>query len=135
MDGERIARRSVAFFLIKSGVNFLAVAVIGAVMALGLAGPSLIAMADGGFPRCWRRSASPSSPCSRASAGEPPGPDASRARRWLSATRKAVIDGTREALRILRSGDLRVILGAIGYWAFDNAVLWATLHAVGLSPR
>ena len=29
MGGERIARRSVAFFLIKSGVNFVAVAVIG----------------------------------------------------------------------------------------------------------
>ena len=41
MDGERIARRSVAFFLIKSGVNFLAVAVLGAVMALGLVGPEL----------------------------------------------------------------------------------------------
>ena len=35
----RIARRSVAFFLIKSGVNFLAVAVIGAAMALGLSAP------------------------------------------------------------------------------------------------
>ena len=41
MDGRRIARRSVAFFLIKSGVNFLAVAVLGAVMALGLLGPEL----------------------------------------------------------------------------------------------
>ncbi|MGH2993590.1 MAG: TIGR00374 family protein, partial [Solirubrobacterales bacterium] len=41
MDGERIARRSVAFFLIKSGVNFVAVAVLGAVMALGLVGPEL----------------------------------------------------------------------------------------------
>src|SRR4051795_7302103 len=36
MGGERIARRSVAFFLIKSGVNFLAVAVLGVVMALGV---------------------------------------------------------------------------------------------------
>ena len=41
MDGERIARRSVAFFLIKSSVNFLAVAVIGTAMALGLVGPEL----------------------------------------------------------------------------------------------
>ncbi|HEX2288448.1 MAG TPA: hypothetical protein VHH31_06820, partial [Gaiellaceae bacterium] len=41
MDGSRIARRSVAFFLIKSGVNFLAVAVIGTMMALGLLGPEL----------------------------------------------------------------------------------------------
>jgi hypothetical protein len=41
MSGTRIARRSVAFFLIKSGVNFVAVAVLGTVMALGLAGPDL----------------------------------------------------------------------------------------------
>jgi uncharacterized protein (TIRG00374 family) len=27
-----------------------------------------------------------------------------------------------------------VIAGSIGYWAFDNAVLWATFHAFGLSP-
>ena len=38
MGGERIARRSVAFFLIKSGVNFVAVAVIGTVLASGWSG-------------------------------------------------------------------------------------------------
>src|SRR3954465_4414128 len=36
MSADRIARRSVAFFLIKSSVNFVAVAVIGVLMALGL---------------------------------------------------------------------------------------------------
>ena len=134
MDGERIARRSVAFFLIKSGVNFVAVAVIGAVMALGLAGPSLSLWLTA-FPAALAAlSLALVAALPRLGPGEPPAPDASRARRWLSATRTAMIDGTREAFAILRSGNLRVILGAIGYWAFDNAVLWATLHAVGLSP-
>src|SRR5436190_13080606 len=41
MPSERIARRSVAFFLIKSSVNFVAVAVIGTLMAVGLLGPDL----------------------------------------------------------------------------------------------
>ena len=41
MPAERIASRSVAFFLIKSSVNFVAVAVLGTVMALGLVGPDL----------------------------------------------------------------------------------------------
>ena len=27
-----------------------------------------------------------------------------------------------------------MLAGAIGYWAFDNAVLWATFHAFGASP-
>ena len=37
---ERHRQPSVAFFLIKSSVNFVAVAVLGTVMALGLVGPS-----------------------------------------------------------------------------------------------
>src|SRR5688500_16233200 len=41
MDPDRIARRSVAFFLIKSSVNFVAVAVIGTLLAISLVGPDL----------------------------------------------------------------------------------------------
>ena len=41
MPAERIASRSVAFFLIKSSVNFVAVAVLGTVMAFGLLGTDL----------------------------------------------------------------------------------------------
>jgi uncharacterized membrane protein YbhN (UPF0104 family) len=134
MGGERIARRSVAFFLIKSGVNFIAVAVLGALMAVGLVGPplslwltalpaALAALAIGGVIAI-----------PRLGTGDDPGPDASRTRRAVHASRRAVIDGTIEALQILRSGDRRVIAGSIGYWIFDNAVLWATFHAFGLSP-
>ena len=76
MDGERIARRSVAFFLIKSGVNFLAVAVIGAAMALGLVGPDLslwLTAVPGGRcdPGARRRGGDPA-PRPRT----PPGPEA-----------------------------------------------------------
>src|SRR3954464_5960236 len=41
MPADKIARRSVAFFLIKSSVNFVAVAVLGTVMAVGLVGPDV----------------------------------------------------------------------------------------------
>ena len=34
----------------------------------------------------------------------------------------------------MRSHDPLVIVGAIGYWAWDNAVLWAAFHAFGPSP-
>lgn len=132
MGGERIARRSVAFFLIKSGVNFIAVAVLGTLMALGL-GPhvspwltvlpaALATLVIGGVVAI-----------PRLGVGEDPGTDASRARRGVFASRRAVIDGTTEALQILRAGDRRVIAGSIGYWVFDNAVLWATFHAFGVS--
>jgi hypothetical protein len=41
MDTKKIATRSVAFFIIKSSVNFLAALVIALLLAVGLAGPSL----------------------------------------------------------------------------------------------
>src|ERR671931_2276359 len=39
MPADQIARRSVAFFLLKSSVNFVAVAVLGTLMAIGVVGP------------------------------------------------------------------------------------------------
>ena len=134
MGGERIAKRSVAFFLIKSGVNFVAVAVIGTALAVGLVGPDL---------SLWLTAlpAVLAALCVLVVAvlpslgpGERPGPDASRSRRALNATRRAIIDGTTEARKIIRSGNKRVLAGSFGYWFFDNAVLWATFHAFGMSP-
>jgi uncharacterized protein (TIRG00374 family) len=134
MDGARIARRSVAFFLIKSGVNFLAVTVLGTLMAIGLFGPDLSLWLTA-FPALLAGLALAAViAIPRLGPGRRPGPDASRLRRWMSAARRAVIDGTAEALQILRSGDRRVLAGSVGYWIFDNAVLWTTFHAFGLSP-
>jgi uncharacterized membrane protein YbhN (UPF0104 family) len=39
----------------------------------------------------------------------------------------------RDALGLVRSADAR-LLGALAWWAFDGAVLWAMLHALGASP-
>ena len=134
MDGERIARRSVAFFLIKSGVNFIAVAVLGTVMAAGLFGPELSLWLTA-FPAALATLAiAVVVVVPRLGPGPDPGPDASRLRRFASATRRALIGGAAEAVSISRSRDWRVLVGALGYWAFDNAVLWATFQAVGVSP-
>jgi uncharacterized membrane protein YbhN (UPF0104 family) len=135
MDGERIARRSVAFFLIKSGVNFVAVAVLGIAMALGV-GPhqSLWLTAFPAAMATLAIVAVASLPRLGAGPRPFPGPDASRSERWISATRRAVVRGVTEARGILRSADRRVLSGSFGYWFFDNAVLWATFHAFGLSP-
>jgi uncharacterized protein (TIRG00374 family) len=134
MPGEKIARRSVAFFIIKSSVNFVAVAVIGAVMAVGLVGPrvslwltalpaalaTLVLVAVVALPRFGP--------------GERPPEDASRTRRWIAATRRALIDGVMEAIAVVRSRNLLVLAGAIGYWLFDNACLWAAYKAIGDVP-
>jgi uncharacterized membrane protein YbhN (UPF0104 family) len=42
-------------------------------------------------------------------------------------------EAVRDASRLPRSGDLRLV-GAVAYWVFDAAVLWAMLHAFGASP-
>ena len=136
MDGDRIARRSVAFFLIKSSVNFVAVAISGLLMALGLFGvdePWLTAAAG----RCCRSrliAAVAIDPPLRPRRASRPGTPRGRAA-GSAAARRALITGTAGAVEILRSGDLRVLAGAIGYWAFDNAVLWATFHAFGFAPE
>jgi uncharacterized membrane protein YbhN (UPF0104 family) len=133
MDGARIARRSVAFFLIKSGVNFVAVVAVGTAMALGV-GPQLSLWLTAVPATLAALTLAAVVAIPRLGPGEAAGLDARRLRRWLSLARRALTDGTAEALQILRSGELRVLAGSIGYWAFDNAVLWATFRAFGLSP-
>jgi uncharacterized membrane protein YbhN (UPF0104 family) len=131
MPGDRIARRSVAFFLLKSSVNFAAVVVIGGLMAVGLVGPhvspfltavpavlaALVIVGVLALPKLGP--------------GGPVEPGASKLRRGTLVARRALIGGTAEAVVILRSRDLVVLGGALGYWLFDNAVLWATYRAVG----
>jgi uncharacterized membrane protein YbhN (UPF0104 family) len=131
MPAEHIARRSVAFFLIKSSVNFVAVAVLGTVMAIGLVGPhqSLLLTALPAALSVLVIAVVLAVP--RLGPGRESGPDASKLRRSVVAARRALISGTAEAVEILRSRDVLVVVGAIGYWAWDNAVLWATFHAVG----
>jgi uncharacterized protein (TIRG00374 family) len=134
MPAERIASRSVAFFLIKSSVNFVAVAVLGTIMALGLVGPDLspwltAVPAAGAMLVIAAILVVP-----RLGVGEPAAEDAGRTRRAMQHVRKALVGGTREAVQIVRSREALVIAGSLGYWAFDNAVLWATFHAFGLSP-
>jgi uncharacterized membrane protein YbhN (UPF0104 family) len=131
MPADRIARRSVAFFLIKSSVNFVAVAVVGTALAIGLVGPDLsplltvlpAALSVGLIALVL---AMP-----RLGPGREPGPDAGKLRRGAHAVRAALIDGTREARELVARRDPVLIAGAIGYWAWDNAVLWATFEAVG----
>jgi uncharacterized membrane protein YbhN (UPF0104 family) len=135
MAADRIARRSVAFFLIKSSVNFVAVAVLGTLMAIGLVGPEL---------SLWL-TALPAAlavlliavvvAVPRLGPGPPAPPDAGKLRRGVVAARRALITGTAEAIVLVRTRDKMLLLGAVGYWAWDNAVLWATFQAFDSSPE
>ena len=134
MPAERIARRSVAFFIIKSSVNFVAVAVLGTILALGIVGPELspwltVVPAAGAVLVIAAVLVVP-----RLGVGAPVPADAGRTRKALREVRKALVGGTREAVEIVRSRNLLVITGAVGYWAWDNAVLWASFQAFDYSP-
>jgi uncharacterized membrane protein YbhN (UPF0104 family) len=128
MPGEVIARRSVAFLLIKSSVNFVAVAVLGVAMYLGV-GPGRsaaltllpAALAVGAMLAVIV--------VARVSAGAAAGGSG----RWRKFV-EAVASGMIEAGRLLRTGDPLLIGGAIGYWLFDNLVLLAACHAFGAAP-
>jgi len=110
------------------------VAVLGTVMALGLVGPELslwltAVPAAGALLVIAAVLVVP-----RLGLGAPVPPDAGKLRKALREVRKALVVGTREAVELVRSRNLLVIVGALGYWAWDNAVLWATFHAFDFSP-
>jgi uncharacterized protein (TIRG00374 family) len=56
-----------------------------------------------------------------------------RAARWLAALPATAATGVRAAIDLVRSRD-PLLLGAVGWWAFDIAVLWACFHAFGSAP-
>jgi uncharacterized membrane protein YbhN (UPF0104 family) len=56
-------------------------------------------------------------------------PGASKLRRWLS----PVGDGVRDARALVASGN-PALLGAVMWWAFDIACLWACFEAFGAAP-
>jgi uncharacterized membrane protein YbhN (UPF0104 family) len=125
MPAEQVATRSVAFFLIKCAANFAAVAVVGVVMWLGLGAPSLspaltilpavlavvVMAAVASLPVLLARASGDGR--------------VARAARTLGR-------GVSEALRLLRTGNPAIVFGSLGYWAFDNLVLWACFRGFGV---
>jgi uncharacterized membrane protein YbhN (UPF0104 family) len=130
MPAERIGRRTVAFFLLTSTVNFLAVLVAGLGLALGvlpgtvgvliavvpaaLAGLALLAIAlapralDTAGPRSGGRLAG-----------------------LIASGRGHVAAGIRDALALLRRGRPSVVVGALGYMTLDLLALAAMFAAFG----
>ena len=134
MAPATIARRSVAFLLLKSSVNFAAVTVVGLLVYAGILGPPqsvwltlvpavLSALAIGVVVLIGRLPAGPA-----------PSEARGRLRRLWAHSRAALVTGVAEAGMLLRRHDPVLVLGIVGYWAWDNLTLWATFHAVGYSP-
>jgi uncharacterized membrane protein YbhN (UPF0104 family) len=129
---ERIAKRSVLLFVLTSAVNVGAVFLIGVPMWLGLlpgtrnslltllpAAAALASILGTLALAAWAR---------RAAARRRPLEQG----RW-AVTLVALSGGVEDALRLIREHDWRV-LGAVGYWLFDNLALYACLAAFGATP-
>ena len=120
--GTREATRTLLGFLVILYSVFLgAIAATGGALALGLVpgdGPlalSAVPAAAATLAIAAALALAAGRPAGRARAGLPIGA------------------AVRDAIGLLRSGDAR-LLGAVAWWAFDAAVLWAMLHALGAPP-
>src|SRR5437879_2685549 len=140
----RAATRTLLVFLVLLYSVFLAaLALAGSVLALGLvsshgpvelsaipaAGAALaialclaVAAHGANAPAAGDRELDGDEQASRASAGG-----------RLAANARFAGAAVRDAVAFARQGDAR-LAGAIAYWGFDAAVLWATLHALGSPP-
>jgi uncharacterized membrane protein YbhN (UPF0104 family) len=135
MDGARIARRSVAFFLLTSVPNITGVIVVGIGLATGVfpghaslalsLGPALLAA--GAVVVAIKAGRWAASLEQRVSDRRGEG---SR----LAKVLRALAGGVDEALALLRERDPWLIAGLFAYLFFDVQILWATFHAFGSTP-
>ena len=142
MNTDRIARRSVSFFVLTSAPNFVCAAIFGVALGSGAlpgAGPVVLTWALGllavaaillvaVLPRIL------------AGVGPEPGRTAepasrlSRAKRFVRRAAVTVADGVHDAAALLRNRQPSALLGAIGYMALDVAALAAAFAAFGGTP-
>ena len=127
--GSRGATRTLLGFLIVLYSIFLgAIALSGGLIALGLA-PGDGPLALSAIPAA---AATLAIVAALALGARRPGPRRARAGR-LHAAADVFGGAVRDAIGHVRSADPR-LLGAIAWWTFDAAVLWAMLNAFGAAP-
>jgi uncharacterized membrane protein YbhN (UPF0104 family) len=119
-------RTLIVFMSILYAVFLAAIALSGGALALGLAhasGPSELAAVPALIALLAIAASLAIASRPRAIAGD------SR----LGSGARVFADAVREAWQLILKRDAR-LLGAVAYWAFDAAVLWAMLHAFGAAP-
>ncbi len=142
MSTERIARRSVSFFVLTSTPNFVCAAVLGCALGAGLLpadGPiavsatfGLLALAAIVLVAVLPRILARVGPGDAGSAR--PESRAKRARRFARQAAVTVEGGVGDASSLLRECQPYVIVGAVGYMALDVAALAAAFAAFGGTP-
>lgn len=131
-----LTRRTIAFTILTNAPGFIVLGALGLSLWLGWpTGPHragiilpAVGLALALMTAVWLIGRSPSS--------KPPSPEP----RWnhplarhATAGVRILRDGAAEARRLLTTRDWK-LAGALGYYTFDNAVLWAAFHAYGRTP-
>jgi uncharacterized protein (TIRG00374 family) len=135
MPASRIARRTVAFFLLTSAANVGALILVGAGLASGLL-PGHTSFLGAVVPAAVAALAlalvlaSPAAMVARRRSLERSGRGESKRARLLG----VLADGVNESVALLREHDVWLVAGAIGYLSFDIMMVWACFHAFGASP-
>jgi uncharacterized membrane protein YbhN (UPF0104 family) len=99
---------------LPSGPHQAALTILPALIAVGLLGSTWFA--------------------GRTSRAHPPAQRRRRFRRALAKPTAAVSASITDARALVAAGDWKLV-GALAYYAFDNAVLWAAFHAYGHAPQ
>jgi uncharacterized protein (TIRG00374 family) len=142
MSSERIARRSVAFFMITSIPNFVCAAVLGLLLGTGIVaseGPELLGLIFGVLstvavvlvvllPRLLRKV----DPHREESLRE--GSLRTRIGHFAHRAAWALSGGVEDTGMLLRAREPYALLGSIGYMSFDIAALAASFEAFGIAP-
>jgi uncharacterized membrane protein YbhN (UPF0104 family) len=131
----RIARSAVAFVALTNAPSVAVLGAVGLAMGAGLlSGPheAALTLLPGGLAVAVLAAGSlVRLPPGSATAGQSASPR--RLVRAVVVTLNSLRGGVSQARALVRGGDWKLV-GALAYYAFDNAVLWAAFHAYGRTP-
>jgi uncharacterized protein (TIRG00374 family) len=141
MPTGRIARRTVAFFIVTSAANFFALIVVGLAVFAGLLagrGSAVLTLVPAVITAFGVLIVTFSPRLLRALGTRGAGPDREgwrgRVRLAIRASLTAGADGVEQAIALLRAHSVGVVVGSFAYMAFDIAALGFAFAAVGHAP-
>ena len=131
---SQLARSTITFVALTNAPGAVVLAAVGTLLWLGLpSGPHQAALtilpaliAVGLLGATWF--------AGRTSGADPPPQRHRRSWRALAKPTAAVSASITEARALVTAGNWKLV-GALAYYAFDNAVLWAAFHAYGHTPQ
>ncbi len=131
---SQLARSTIIFVALTNAPGAVVLTAFGTLLWLGLpSGPHQAALtilpaliAVGLLSSTWF--------AGRTAGDHPPAPRQRGFWRALATPTAAVCASITDARALVAAGDWKLV-GALAYYAFDNAVLWATFHAYGHTPQ